>query len=766
MKSIFFLFSFVCTVFSLYAQNNQKDTLKVVDAENKKPIANAILITKHHQVYQSNLDGDFLFGKNLKDSLLLKAAFYEDINFIYRRQDTVFLKTGSAPEALKNHDKRRLDSLVLKADTQKFKADVVERTRIENKNDSLAFDLRKSSVYKKYDASTDQIVIDELDLNGFEEVGYNAIRQNIVSYSLFQDKISFLKDRVYSALGGMRYRAYQFYSLHQDDRQTVLYFSSQKNRYAWEGLIFINNKSGAIENYTMSFDAEYQLYFKATFESNNQFPLSHELYVRPGYGGEKLSFFGGTIKLGKIQPRSFNDKPQAYLSHMRVYGAFSELNEEADNRTIQTKFYSGKPAQINFWQNIAYEFMTEEPKSGEYVSDYISNNNLSSRLRRRNAFEQGFFPLNFTDIDLTRLVKLNNYEGIRLGLGFQTNSRFSDRIRLGAYTAYGTKDTSFKYGFSGGVLLQKETNTWLNIDYANDIKEVGTNQFMTDQRVYSIFEPRLVNITYFYKYNTVGLGLQHNFTPQLMSELRFERSEIDQTRDYTFNTLDKSLTDYTLSIAKFGVRWMPNSTYLSIDDRVFLQNENTPTISAQVEHSFANLIESDLSFTKLSAKFDYIHKHINNHTSELNIEGNLGFGDLPITHAFHALPNSPNQEKILDRFSVAGVKSFETMYFNEFFSTRQATLHFKHFFPSFHILDFIQPQLVLISRHAVGDFPDQYKHENIDFKTLSEVYNEAAVELNNILFGFGLSFAYRYGAYHLPSFEDNVSFKFTFYLKL
>jgi hypothetical protein len=42
------------------------------------------------------------------------------------------------------------------------------------------------------------------------------------------------------------------------------------------------------------------------------------------------------------------------------------------------------------------------------------------------------------------------------------------------------------------------------------------------------------------------------------------------------------------------------------------------------------------------------------------------------------------------------------------------------------------------------------------------LYSESGFEINKLLFGFGLSFAYRYGGYHLPVWEDNFAFKFTF----
>ncbi len=44
----------------------------------------------------------------------------------------------------------------------------------------------------------------------------------------------------------------------------------------------------------------------------------------------------------------------------------------------------------------------------------------------------------------------------------------------------------------------------------------------------------------------------------------------------------------------------------------------------------------------------------------------MAFGEIPLTHLYHAYPNSPTKDEIL-RFSVAGTQSFETMYFGEFF---------------------------------------------------------------------------------------------------
>ena len=106
------------------------------------------------------------------------------------------------------------------------------------------------------------------------------------------------------------------------------------------------------------------------------------------------------------------------------------------------------------------------------------------------------------------------------------------------------------------------------------------------------------------------------------------------------------------------------------------------------------------------------------------------------------------------------------MFFSEFFSDRLATLQVRHKLRSFKISNWFKPEMVLITRYAIGDVSNQDRHLGVDFNSLQEVYQESGFEINKLFAGFGLSFAYRYGAYHLSKFEDNIAFKFTFYLKL
>lgn len=391
-------------------------------------------------------------------------------------------------------------------------------------------------------------------------------------------------------------------------------------------------------------------------------------------------------------------------------------------------------------------------------------------LKKSKFFKQignGYFPTKYIDIDLRYLIKFNQYEGIRTGLGGTTNANLSEKYRMNGYVVYGFRDRTFKYSIGGGFRLSKRSDTWVDFSYTDDLKETGSSTFLTDKRFFSFFEPRLLNISLFHHHITKNISLEHRITPYLLSEVELSRSNIDPTYNYIFSVDDTEYTEFRMSIAKVSLQWNPFNTFKP-EGEVEVEEEGFPNFTLQVSKSFKDVLGADFNFLKTDFRTIYRFDLNPNDDSftEATLTGGLAFGKVPLTHLYHTYPNNINKTTIFNRFSVAGINSFETMFFNEFFSDRFATLQLKHSLKSFNISKRMQPQLVLISRFALGDMDHIERHQEIEFGTLNKGYYEAGLELNKILFGFGLSFAYRYGPYHLDKFEDNVAVKFTFNISL
>ena len=409
-------------------------------------------------------------------------------------------------------------------------------------------------------------------------------------------------------------------------------------------------------------------------------------------------------------------------------------------------------------------FFSQAQKESLYITNHKSDSLINPEFRE--YLGNGFFPTKYFNIDLRYLIKFNQYEGLRSGFGGETNSTFSNKFRVNGYIVYGFRDHNFKYSIGSGVRLAQKTNTWLSVSYTNDLEETGSSIYLTDKRIFQLFQPRLINIDLFYKHITKAITLEHQLGSKLLTATQVSRSNITPTFGYAYVMNDVPYSEYIVSKAQIALNWSPFSSFSFEENGIKEIQVGFPKLTLQVAKSFEGPLGGDFNFTKLDFKMVQRFGESKDHFSEVTVVSGLAIGNAPLTHLYHAYPNNINKETILQRFSVAGINSFETMYFNEFFSDRFVTLQFKHYLAPFKISTHYRPQLVLITRYAVGDMDNLNRHQNISYGTLEKGYTESGFEINKLLFGFGLSLSYRYGAYHLPEFGDNIAFKFTFNMSL
>ena len=387
---------------------------------------------------------------------------------------------------------------------------------------------------------------------------------------------------------------------------------------------------------------------------------------------------------------------------------------------------------------------------------------VQDSIKKESPFQTGAYPLWIFDVDMRSVVKYNNHEGFRLGIGGITNDKLFKKYKIGGYFAYGLKDKESKFSVGGSVRLNEPKKLWLDAYYTDDIKEFGDFTILTDKLVYTIIEPRLLNIIQFYKHKSWRSSLNYHFNNHFLSEIQIAKRNIGQIVNYQFINNGITYKEYTLSEATLSVRYGTNNKKPS---SIEYYAGGIPSVSFQITQGFKNVFGSDFNYTKFGLKAAYYFKRENLSSTNILLIGSLALGDVPLTHLFNSSPNSPTKDAVLQRFSVSGSNSFETMYFGEFFSDKYAALHLKHSLFRIPISKKIQPEAVVFTRHVIGNLENKEKHQGVDFNTLNQLYSESGIELNRILFGFGLSFAYRYGYYHLPNFDDNISLKFTFYLK-
>lgn len=665
-----------------------------------------------------------------------------------------------------NHD------LSIRADTTRSKVKIILKKGRAYLSEQVAdFSFTKESGLKEKIVGTRTA--------GFKKPVYELLTLKVQSNSWYKKKYTVFGNDYAGPLYKNPFRNYDYRVLDTTMGKRPAYIihfkpKRQKAVAGLEGVLYIDTLNFGLQKAIGALKGKVDLKamqdFKYYPEQDLWFPKQQQITLRPGNGEKPVSIYGGNIAFGSLKAKQKdNQEPPLYLRSETIYSniVFNDKKTVSDQKQVIEVLPGATEKPDGFWQeNRKLPYTDKDEITFIKVDSLIKKENIARRIEVIEKFNNGYYPIGFFDFDLRTLIKVNNYEGLRLGGGGVTNDRFSKKFRLQTYADYGFKDKKWKYSYGGGINLGHKSSTWLDLSYTKDIAEVGSFIYLTDLLVYSLFEPRLVNINFYYKYKKIKASFTHDFGPKLKSQLQFSHSDIEQTGDYQFENNGKLYSDYTITKAVAAFRWSPFSEYLVSPTKTIQTQVNYPKFTFQATQALDGLFDGDFNYTKLGAKIEYNIKRLNQSETDILLDGDYVFGDFPLTHAFHAYPNNPTKPTLLKRFSVAGRRGFETMYFSEFFSDKLLTLQINHHLHPFDFGKHFKPELVFITRHAIGGFGHPEKNKNITFETLDKGYSESGFEINKLFLGFGLSFAYRYGAYHLPKFEDNVAFKFTFYLKL
>jgi len=663
------------------------------------------------------------------------------------------------------------------------------------KSEVLRSTLRKSHVFLSekvsdfYSLNGDlREVVRGVTLSGFDEPVYRIYTVEVLSQSLY-DEHYIIFDTEYAGPVDDNARYHYNYSIAGDtivagrSCQKIRFTPKKEDKIALlEGILTVDSKSYAIAGARIRLNGGLRVNALHTYDydvaTTTWLPQLQDLYIVQSDNQKKIALLGGQVAVGRLEDIPDDEEgaevqqlSQNLYLRLTSYNTDFVTGEEPDVNLhgIKTYFKEGNSARdsARFWNKYRkIPLNIRDLQTFTEVDSLVEAQNIPRKLKRLDKFKEGYYPLGPVDVDLKSVIKFNQYESLRLGLGIQTSDQVFENVRLGGYAAYGFGDEAFKFGLNGSLRLDRETDSWFKVSYQDDITELASSTFTTDARVYSVFEPRLINITTFYGHETYQIALQQRLHPKVLSEFSLSRKRINQTTPYRY--FDEGLLYRTYVLSEFTVaaRWAPFSEFMFTQKGYFTSRKGYPVLSLQLTKGVDRLLESDFDYFKASAKAYYQIDRLDKSKTELFAEGHFATGNVPLTHLYHAYPNAPNREAVLQRFSVAGRRSFETMYFNEFFSDRLFVSQIRHSFSPWNLTTWSKPQIVAVSRFAIGDLEDKDKHLNIGFNTLEHGYLESGLEFNQLIYGFGLGLFYRYGAYSLDEPADNLAVKFTFFLDL
>ncbi len=368
----------------------------------------------------------------------------------------------------------------------------------------------------------------------------------------------------------------------------------------------------------------------------------------------------------------------------------------------------------------------------------------------------GQIPIGKINLKIGQLINYNRYEGLRLGAGFLTNTRFDPDWTFGVYGGYGFIDKSVKYGALIEYKAGPQKEVTYGVTYKRDIALAGANAFETAGLVnfQNLLAKKADSLQMVEVYRKGWLG------KKIQVRLSADYQRRDFTQGFTFeDPKNPALIYRNLQLIEGGLLLTTSfrQGFLKAD------NFSIPVISGDKGHylewqtTVGKALNSGASVDYQKTEARYTQHFSLGRPGQVTtiLQGGKIWGHLPYTMLFSNLGS-------YDMFSVGIPATFQTMRWYEFINDAYAAL-FLNYETGYVIQKHKKYGLSLLfsQNTGIGALSSPQLQLGVPAKPMNKGYTEA---------GFGLRFRtprnnfsimsfYRYGPEHLPNFGDNLSWR-------
>ena len=801
---IFSYLKIICVLFLLCVTNAlQAQTIllkgRVVDVNSQLPLAFVSIGVQGTSVAtSSDIEGRFKLdvpalpvvltfsyvGYEPKSVVLTTGAEVALINISLKKKDItlkeVIVKAGpnpavgiikkvvanrdsNDPEKLASYTYTSYNKLIITANSdslEKAKGDTSRQKVIKFFERNHLFLLETVTQKKFREPNLVNEYITGIRASGFKDPTFMALATQLQAFSFYKEVIE-LADKVYINPISKNSENKYLFTLEDtlyDGKDSVFVISFQprtgKNFNGLKGVLYINTNGYAIQNVIAGPMVEENLGIRIQqkyelIEGKKWFPVQLNtdlIFKNASFNQANLIGIGRT-----------------YLTDIKIDPGLKKSEFMQIELTLEPDANS---QQETFWQKYRPDSLDEKEQRTYVVIDSVGKaNNLDKKVRNFFALSSGRIPIKKIDLELDKLIRYNYYEGIRLGLGIRTNSTFSRVVNVGGYFGYGFKDKGFKWGADASVRIVKNADVRLKALWVSDVLESampeirGMRPLSYNERIRNT----MISKMDFWNKGEVSLSFR---TPGYLRFVAFaNRSTVNAKYDYffvpTFYDVGQApaVNEYIFVETGLSVRFAYKEKLFDTGKVLASLGTEYPIFFLQFTRGINGLLDGQYNYNKVDFKVDK--------TFTLKTLGKpsvciwAGFIDRPVPYAMLYT----SRTNFTPRSYFSSVNSFETMRMNEFFSDRYVTVFLRH---NFQNLLFkgkkFKPEFVITTNVGWGTMRDKNRHLNLYPKTMEKGYFESGLIINNIIVlrgitGIGIGAFYRYGAYTLPTFKENIAVK-------
>ncbi len=608
-----------------------------------------------------------------------------------------------------------------------------------------------SEIIYKYPDDWHEKVIDT-KISGIDDPTISVLFNQLTPFSFYSKTIN-IGDKHYLNPINANSTKYYYFSLKDtiyDGRDTIFVIHYQpyknKNFEAIEGLLYISSNRWAIKSVTatpyentpgllMNITQNYELIDSLWFPKE----LKTEIWFTGFRIGGSPLFANGETFLYDINI----NKPDFKKS-------FNLFDTEVDLKSIN------KNDLLSLYRNTKDSQI--DKNTYDLLDSIAKNSNFNKLMNITTSLMNGFIPLSIFNLPLSDILQYNVFENWRLGLGFVTNDKLSERFILDCSMGYGLGDKKWKYSIAGIAYPLKNFRWDIRLGYKFDINRLGQVTFQEQQL--NLTAPENFWIYYLNKaeyLKSVFLTSNYFLNKKLLLSINFNKNQLSFYPDYYYGWKENNVfifTDkYDYHAVELKLQWCGQTKRIKTPISIVSFND----IEAKNIYGYYRFtIDNTKKATHLFAlKFQWLKKM--NFSGRIGLDVEIGtiWGDPPIS-----LTYSPISK--YEFFAVSSPYTFQILTPNSFFASSFATAHLCYYSNKLRISRYSNPYFVPHLSFHIGNLNKEIqKHYNNPIPVADKGYWELGLNISNILqtpfYSIGIGAAYKLGAYKEKNWKNNTT---------
>ena len=637
------------------------------------------------------------------------------------------------------------------------KPESIEELKSEVFKDGHALIMESVTERKFIHPDNSEEVILGVKVSGFKNPSFAPLATDLQPFSFYKEIIPIFDIQYINPISDGSLTKYDFRIedtlYQQQDTTFILSFKPQtgKNYEALKGLLYINTSTYAIQNVIaepyskglidVMIQQQYQL-----VDGKQWFPeqLNFEIFVQVDSYEEVGMQANGKSHIKDVELQAELKKKDFSIEVLR-------LDEKASTR------------DTFFWKEHRVDPLTAQELTTYQVIDSIGQRyKFDKILTFAEKLSGNRIPIGFIDLDISKSLIFNMYEGFRLGLGAYTNDKLIKNLSVGGYFGFGLKDDEWKYG--GEILwtVDKERELQIRGKYENTLLESGKTRLgFFNERQYdwrSYLATQMDNI----EQSSIAIGMRALKYAKV--NVSFNHTQVNPLYDYIYSVDETAqVIDFTNTDFTINVRYAHKEKLISSMGRRLSMGTKYPVLSLSYTRGLDAVLDGQFAFNKLEARVEESIYFKNLGESRIRIDA--GLIDQPLPYGLLFTGEGSNIRDL----SVLVKNYFQTIGPYEFLSDRYVNVFYAHNFGSllFHAGKF-RPVFTVVQNIGWGSLSNPEYHQQIDFKTKEKGLYEAGLQIDNLVrmnylnvgyLGFGIGGYYRYGPYAVDKATDNMAFK-------